>query len=83
MFISVPGATRVAAVSTVDLANYDPMDREVQQCPFDHYAALRDHGPVFHHEPTGMYFVARHDVCLLYTSPSPRDRQKSRMPSSA
>ena len=29
-------------------------------------------------------FVARTDVaCLLYTSPSPRDRQKSRMPSSA
>ena len=25
----------------------------------------------------------RHDACLLYTSPSPRDRQKSRMPSSA
>ena len=25
----------------------------------------------------------RHDICLLYTSPSPRDRQKSRMPSSA
>ena len=24
-----------------------------------------------------------YDVCLLYTSPSPRDRQKSRMPSSA
>ena len=24
-----------------------------------------------------------HDDCLLYTSPSPRDRQKSRMPSSA
>ena len=23
------------------------------------------------------------EVCLLYTSPSPRDRQKSRMPSSA
>ena len=32
--------------------------------------------------------VTRHhkgigNVCLLYTSPSPRDRQKSRMPSSA
>ena len=25
----------------------------------------------------------RADICLLYTSPSPRDRQKSRMPSSA
>ena len=24
-----------------------------------------------------------HFICLLYTSPSPRDRQKSRMPSSA
>ena len=23
------------------------------------------------------------NICLLYTSPSPRDRQKSRMPSSA
>ena len=27
--------------------------------------------------------LIRHDGCLLYTSPSPRDRQKSRMPSSA
>ena len=26
---------------------------------------------------------ASFEVCLLYTSPSPRDRQKSRMPSSA
>ena len=25
----------------------------------------------------------QNDFCLLYTSPSPRDRQKSRMPSSA
>ena len=25
----------------------------------------------------------RFKICLLYTSPSPRDRQKSRMPSSA
>ena len=25
----------------------------------------------------------KHQTCLLYTSPSPRDRQKSRMPSSA
>ena len=28
-------------------------------------------------------WVADFDDCLLYTSPSPRDRQKSRMPSSA
>ena len=27
--------------------------------------------------------TAIHDFCLLYTSPSPRDRTRSRMPSSA
>ena len=30
---------------------------------------------------TAIYVIHWH--CLLYTSPSPRDRQKSRMPSSA
>ena len=30
-----------------------------------------------------MAIIAYHQPCLLYTSPSPRDRQKSRMPSSA
>ena len=40
-------------------------------------------------ENTGRYFVNfttdfdNTNYCLLYTSPSPRDRQKSRMPSSA
>ena len=28
-------------------------------------------------------FSKKYNLCLLYTSPSPRDRQKSRMPSSA
>ena len=32
---------------------------------------------------TGIGGVMRPGICLLYTSPSPRDRQKSRMPSSA
>ena len=31
----------------------------------------------------GLAAIALYPVCLLYTSPSPRDRQKSRMPSSA
>ena len=31
----------------------------------------------------GKYIVLMPNTCLLYTSPSPRDRQKSRMPSSA
>ena len=28
-------------------------------------------------------FKEHHDICLLYTSPSPRDMRRSRMPSSA
>ena len=31
----------------------------------------------------GLVALVQNDICLLYTSPSPRDRQKSRMPSSA
>ena len=35
--------------------------------------------------PSGFQWfdLTKDDTCLLYTSPSPRDRQKSRMPSSA
>ena len=32
---------------------------------------------------SGALFGVVYMICLLYTSPSPRDRQKSRMPSSA
>ena len=34
-------------------------------------------------DPNPVALFAPDKVCLLYTSPSPRDRQKSRMPSSA
>ena len=33
--------------------------------------------------PPSLVMGGRREICLLYTSPSPRDRQKSRMPSSA
>ena len=36
---------------------------------------------LYHPDPTDA--SGRFGICLLYTSPSPRDRQKSRMPSSA
>ena len=40
----------------------------------------------FYQRVMGMDFqlaIAENEVCLLYTSPSPRDRTRSRMPSSA
>ena len=38
--------------------------------------------PVYYAPPV-RYVTPRPVVCLLYTSPSPRDRTRSRMPSSA
>jgi cytochrome P450 len=58
----VSNASAEHSAGGIDLDTYDPTDRAVQQCPFDHYAALRAHGPVFHDRRTGMYFVSRHDV---------------------
>ena len=45
-------------------------------------AALLDMRPVFAGFPEGHPYVPR-GGCLLYTSPSPRDKRQSRMPSSA
>ena len=36
---------------------------------------------IFRIKAKSIYYLSK--TCLLYTSPSPRDRQKSRMPSSA
>ena len=53
---------------------------------------IKEHGPfdvLFNNagtnkpEPYTDVSTDNFDTCLLYTSPSPRDRQKSRMPSSA
>ena len=42
------------------------------------------YGPVYAEEEYPMRLGAPcHETCLLYTSPSPRDRTRSRMPSSA
>ena len=35
------------------------------------------------YNPSSIAYIEKSEACLLYTSPSPRDRQKSRMPSSA
>ena len=67
-------------------------DREaVVICDLDHTilymnpAAVVDYGKYGGAALLGKSLLACHNPhsCLLYTSPSPRDRQKSRMPSSA
>ena len=65
---------RMAAASAWGLREWDAMDEYIQKIPID--------------TVEGAFYRAVHatetyQTCLLYTSPSPRDRQKSRMPSSA
>ena len=50
----------------------------LKQCIHDGFGLIR-----FKEKLTGPEYAKRFIDCLLYTSPSPRDRQKSRMPSSA
>ena len=58
--------------STGDWLNSSDLTRERLKATYE-YAGV----PMEHLTPQGV------STCLLYTSPSPRDRQKSRMPSSA
>jgi cytochrome P450 len=48
--------------TAIDLNQYDPMKREVQQDPFPYYEALRREAPVFKHPVTGIFFVSRLDT---------------------
>ena len=63
--------TGVFAADTVDPAK--PLD-DAHRVPVD---------VIVDEVVTVLQVLALADACLLYTSPSPRDRQKSRMPSSA
>ena len=56
-----------------------PFEGDPRQILQRNLAAAREKGYTFFAAPEAEFFY----FCLLYTSPSPRDRQKSRMPSSA
>jgi cytochrome P450 len=47
-----------------DLASFNPFDAETLQCPYPHYAAMREQAPVLHLSDLGMYLVTRHDLVL-------------------
>ena len=58
--------------------NSPPFNEQFRECPVTPYSFSKL--CVSH---LGELFFHLYNLCLLYTSPSPRDRQKSRMPSSA
>jgi cytochrome P450 len=49
---------------TSALASFNPFDAETLQCPYPHYAQMRDEAPVLHLAELGMYLVTRHDLVL-------------------
>ena len=51
------------------------------RCP--HRGASLSDGYISENTIQCKYHLWEFDICLLYTSPSPRDRTRSRMPSSA
>ena len=96
--VVLPQHTDVLQIQTVGLPDPGPTQVVVKlyASGICHSQLHQMHRPrnspvVLGHEATGVVtkvgssvsHVIEGDTCLLYTSPSPRDRQKSRMPSSA
>ena len=68
-------------LTIVDSATHKPVDREYSSRMFFTAPEMNKH--IKDKELLEKYPKPQYYICLLYTSPSPRDRQKSRMPSSA
>ncbi|RPI05361.1 MAG: cytochrome P450, partial [Actinobacteria bacterium] len=46
------------------LDDFNPFDPATLQCPFPHYAAMRERAPVLHLEALGVHLVTRYDLVL-------------------
>ena len=82
MTVGATGSAALGGVIVDDAMN----DALITQSEFDNY--VEAHDLVMNHDYATAtnaqeLFTQEYQGCLLYTSPSPRDRQKSRMPSSA
>ena len=77
------GTVRFPSSSDIYVTIYDLMEKRPVNCPADRgnlEFMLPDRREA---NFAGGKSPEQFNYCLLYTSPSPRDRQKSRMPSSA
>ena len=61
----------------------DKIDAEIVQSLNQRLAIAHEIGKIKQESGSDFYDPAREADCLLYTSPSPRDTNPSRMPSSA
>ena len=79
-WLKQPG-DKVARGESVLVVESDKADMDVESFQDGFLAAVLM--PAGSSAPVGETIGLIVETCLLYTSPSPRDRQKSRMPSSA
>lgn len=49
---------------TIDLDRFNPFDPDTLQCPYPHYAQMRDEQPVKYIESLQVYLVTRHETVL-------------------
>ena len=81
-------STRVLLITGVNNGNVLSSDvrQDTNICPDVVPVRVENHSKNPNLPTTGFrgdIVIERYEVCLLYTSPSPRDRTRSRMPSSA
>lgn len=48
----------------IDISSFNPFDPETLQCPFPHYAKMREEQPVLKVEGLGIHMVTRHDLVM-------------------
>jgi len=49
---------------TTDLSTFNPFDPETLQCPYPHYAQMREEAPVLAVPAIGVHLVTRHDLVM-------------------
>ena len=82
MKLSVQGLTKMIRFLEEDKLPYEGRKQvELAQYGIDAYNLLDGESAVDYYRGTTIF--EEYENCLLYTSPSPRDRTRSRMPSSA
>ena len=65
------------------LRNYNSPENIEKRCILKFEKDFKNNLEISHEEWNQILDLADNNYCLLYTSPSPRDAQLSRMPSSA
>jgi cytochrome P450 len=49
---------------SVDISTFNPFDPSTQQCPFPHYAQMREEAPVHPVPGLGVHLVTKHDLVM-------------------